>query len=47
MTYVVRVSLLVGVLVLVILIGGGAFSASADTRRQIVMFDNPPASECG
>jgi Subtilase family len=42
MTYVVRVSLLVGVLVLVILIGGGAFSASTDTRRQIVMFDNPP-----
>jgi hypothetical protein len=40
-----RVSLVVGVLVSVILIGGGAFSASADTRRKIVMFYNPPTQD--
>jgi hypothetical protein len=45
MTHIARVSLVVGVLVSVILIGGGAFSASADTRRKIVMFYNPPTQD--
>ena len=38
MTWMARVSLVVGVLAPVILIGGGAFSASADNLRKIVMF---------
>jgi len=38
-----RVSLVVGVLVLVILIGGGAFTASGqDLRKIVIFFDNTP-----
>ncbi len=43
MTRMARVSLVVGVLVLVILIGGGAFTASGqDLRKIVIFFDNTP-----
>jgi hypothetical protein len=45
MTWMARVGLVVSILVSVILIGRGAFSASADNLRKIVMFvDGTPLS---
>lgn len=45
MTWTARVSLVACILVSVILMEGGAFSASADNRRKIVTFYDPPPQD--